>query len=250
MRSLGWIWRREMGWFVRTPAGFGIGVLFLILTGSSFWYMVGQAGMGLLGSASLRPYLEANPLQWVVMLLTVPALTMNLIAGEKESGTIDHLLAAPVGAGQVVAGKFLAALTAYLLLWSLTGLHLVLLARHSSWDPSADLGLVAGLGTLLVLSGLFYLAIGTLCSSLTSSPVLAAVMTMGGMCLVFFLPFLAELTDSRTAQSVAAHISPRHHAAALLGGRLSLAVVAYYLSGAWLMLFAAARALEARMWRA
>ncbi|MFQ5655224.1 MAG: ABC transporter permease, partial [Planctomycetota bacterium] len=46
-------------------------------------------------------------------------LTMRLISEELRSGTIEPLMTAPVSEGQVVLGKYLAALTFYVFLWFL-----------------------------------------------------------------------------------------------------------------------------------
>ena len=47
-------------------------------------------------------------------MLVLPLLTMRLLAEERKLGTLELLWTFPVRDGEVLAGKFLAALVAYL----------------------------------------------------------------------------------------------------------------------------------------
>ena len=55
----------------------------------------------------------------MVLLFFMPMLTMRLFAEEKKSGTIELLLTYPVRDGEVLAGKYAAALALYLILLGL-----------------------------------------------------------------------------------------------------------------------------------
>src|SRR5262245_51033612 len=56
----------------------------------------------------------------VVLLFFIPMLTMRLFAEEKRSGTMELLLTYPLRDGEVLAGKFLAALTLYVFILLVT----------------------------------------------------------------------------------------------------------------------------------
>src|SRR5262245_65647393 len=75
----------------------------------------------------------------VIMLLMMPLLTMRLFAEEKKSGTIELLLTYPVRDGEVLLGKYLAALGVFAGMLTLTLLYPALVAWATSleWGPLA-----------------------------------------------------------------------------------------------------------------
>ena len=111
----------------------------------------------------------------VVLLFFIPMLTMRLFAEERKSGTIELLLTYPVRDGEVLAGKYLAALALYVLLLALTLLYPGLVAYFTrvEWGPI----LTGYLG--LVLTGAAFLAVGVLVSSLTENQIVAGFGTFG-----------------------------------------------------------------------
>ena len=58
----------------------------------------------------------------VLLLLVMPLVSMRAISGERQAGTLQLLLAAPLSAGEIVLGKFLGALGFGLLALGLLGL--------------------------------------------------------------------------------------------------------------------------------
>ena len=111
----------------------------------------------------------------LVVLLTLPILSMRLLSEEFRAGTFSLLLSAPVSMTQITLGKYLALLGFLgILLLLVTLMPLSLLA-----GGGLDLGKLAAalLGTALVVAGLA--AVGLYLSSLTSRPAVAAVTTYG-----------------------------------------------------------------------
>ena len=74
----------------------------------------------------------------VIMLLMMPILTMRLFSEEKKSGTIELLLTYPVRDGEVLLGKYLAALAVFVAMLVLTLAYPLIMAwvTRSSWDRS------------------------------------------------------------------------------------------------------------------
>ncbi|HHV84068.1 MAG TPA: ABC transporter permease subunit, partial [Tepidanaerobacter syntrophicus] len=50
----------------------------------------------------------------VVLIFAVPALTMKLLAGEEQAGTMEFLLTSPISVFQLIIGKYLASLVFFL----------------------------------------------------------------------------------------------------------------------------------------
>jgi ABC-2 type transport system permease protein len=167
----------------------------------------------------------------VLLLLVMPLVSMRAISGERQAGTLQLLLAAPVGAGEIVLGKFLGALAFGLLALGL----LALMPATLLVGTSLDLGkLLAGLLGLALLLGALT-AIGLLLSTLVTQPAAAAAGTFG-------LLLLLWVADSGApSDSALAWISLSHHLQPFLRGIIDSADVAYYL-----LVIAASLALSAR----
>lgn len=107
----------------------------------------------------------------IVLLMSVPLLTMRLIAEERRNKTMAMLMSAPVSMTQIVLGKFLATV-AFLAL--VAGL-ITLMALSLLMGGKLDYGLLASnLLGLLLLTGSFA-SVGLFMSCLTTHPVVAAV---------------------------------------------------------------------------
>ena len=113
----------------------------------------------------------------VILIFIVPFLTMRLIAEEKHSRTIELLYTTPTTPGDIVFGKYLAAVTILLCTLALTLIYPILiqvLAKDSSGVEWRSV-LLGYLG--LFLLGAAYMALGLFISSLTESQVVAALIT-------------------------------------------------------------------------
>src|SRR6202022_410792 len=90
---------------------------------------------------------------FVLFLLTVPIITMRLIAEERKLGTMEVLLTWPTTEGQVVLAKFVASMSLTVLMLALSGAYAIVLGVYGKthWGPifSGYLGLVF-LGAALV----------------------------------------------------------------------------------------------------
>src|SRR6185312_3153812 len=106
----------------------------------------------------------------IVLLMSVPLLTMRLIAEERRNRTMTMLMSAPVSMTQIVLGKFLAtaiflaigALGAFLVLWLIniaasdpaSPVHLFSLLKHFEGFMNGTVGL-SDLIYFAVLSAVF-----------------------------------------------------------------------------------------------
>src|SRR5690348_17685109 len=66
---------------------------------------------------------------YVLFLLTVPIITMRLVAEERRLRTIEVLLTAPVSEALVVFAKYLASLSLVLLMLVLSGAYAIKIGR-------------------------------------------------------------------------------------------------------------------------
>jgi ABC-2 type transport system permease protein len=106
-----------------------------------------------------------------ISALLLPALTMRLWAEDLKTRTFELWMTLPLAAWQVVVGKYLAALT----VWVVFLLGTLPIVVMLTWLGEPDLGLIAsGYVGALLLGGLF-LAIGLFASALSSDQVVAFV---------------------------------------------------------------------------
>ena len=111
----------------------------------------------------------------VILIFAAPAITMRLLAGEEQDGTIEFLLTSPITIPQLILGKYLASLGLFLVIIVLTFIFPGILLNISTPDKGVLLATYIGFFLLIAT----YLAVGVLCSSLTSSQVIASISSFG-----------------------------------------------------------------------
>ncbi len=157
--------------------------LFLLLMGL-FLFIFPETSIFDYGYATLDKFFELAP--WILLML-IPAITMRSLSDEFRTGTWELLRTRPVTLGQIVGGKFLAALGVGLL--SLLPACLYIFTIHAlSLNQSIDTGSIAGafIG-LILLTGVF-VAIGIFCSSITNNPIIGFLLGAFG-CFVVYIGF-------------------------------------------------------------
>ena len=112
-----------------------------------------------------------------IFLLVVPILTMRLFTEEKRQHTDILLLSSPVSITGIVLGKYMAAVTVFLLTLIITMLYPLLLSFHGTMDWAQIWGTYVGFFFL----GSAFIAIGTFMSEVAESQTTAAILTFCGL---------------------------------------------------------------------
>src|SRR5215470_17844035 len=133
----------------------------------------------------LRPLLHNMS---VLLIFTVPAITMRMFPEEKRSGTYELLLTSPVRVSEIVLGKFLGGLVLVLIMVALSGLFGVLLLAFG--NPELPMMLTGYFG--LALMATVFLALGTLVSSFTDNVVIAYVGALFALLVLYTIGWLGE----------------------------------------------------------
>jgi ABC-2 type transport system permease protein len=234
--------RRELGAYLRTISGYIVAAAALLIQGI-LWNAI---AMGTDHSRYSSEVLSA--FFWVysgVIMTASVFLSMRLLAEERLTGTIVLLDSSPVRERDIVLGKFASALL-FLILMTLPSVFMPLLILVNG---KLSYGHVAAGYLGLFLLGGASLAIGILASSLTRSPLVAAIVSGGmlvGMILLFPLGSLVE----RPLNEVLLALGIWHrHFPPFQAGMIHLRDVIYYLAVMYFALFLATRVLEVRRWR-
>ncbi|HSL81606.1 MAG TPA: ABC-2 transporter permease [Thermoanaerobaculia bacterium] len=241
------IFQRELRAYFLSPLAYVVLCFLLVMNGIIFALILVALNDPLQPPGRpLDLFFGGTFLFWLVVLFAAPVLTMRLLAEERRSGSIEVLMTAPVTEGQVVLGKYLAALVFYAFLWLPTVTYAGIVALHSE----IDWGVVAAgyLGVLLI--GALFLAIGLFASALTSNQIIAAVMSFAILLGVTCLTFLEYFVNAPVAKEALAFISfPEHMSGEFAKGIVDTRRLVFYLAATGFFLFLTGRALESGKWR-
>jgi len=180
----------------------------------------------------------------LILVFLTPLLTMRLLAEEKKNGTDELLYTSPLTIGQIVLGKYLAALV---LLAVMLGLTALLSVFAFAWgNPELAPWLTGYLG--LFLMGGACIGVGMFFSSLTENQIVAGVLSLLTLLLFFLLHWISTL-GSGAWQSVVNYLAFSSHLEDMTRGILDTKDVAYYVSVSFFGLFLAHSVLQSRRWR-
>lgn len=108
-----------------------------------------------------------------VFLISVPILTMRVLAEERKQKTDQILLTSPVSIEGIVLGKYLALVTIYLIPIVIMCFYPLIMGKYGTVSYSASYTAIFG----FFLLGIANLAVGVFISSITESQVIAAVLS-------------------------------------------------------------------------
>ncbi len=164
-----------------SPIAYAVAAVFLVLSGYTF-----AITLIVSKQASLVHIFFQLAMQ---LVLLVPLLTMRQFAEERRAGTLELLLTSPSPEFHIVLAKFTAVMTVLLAIIALTSAYPLVLAAHGrpDWGPiySGYLGLALLAGALA--------AVGLALSALTSSQVVAGVVSLGAFGMLWAIDSVAAL---------------------------------------------------------
>jgi ABC-2 type transport system permease protein len=233
MRGFLVLWLKEEKALFSSPIAYVLVAVFLLIMGYSFTLAL------FISHAITLVHLFFQ--MFVLFLLTVPIITMRLIAEERKLRTMEVLLTSPATETQIVLAKFAASMSLILLMLVLSGAYAVVLAIYGQpdWGPifSGYLGLVL-LAAALV-------GVGLLTSALTNNQIIAALLSLSTFLLLWIIDEYGYLLPD-PFDSLVVNLSLSVHFKPFATGSMYLSDVAFYLSAAMLSLFLSVRALA---WR-
>lgn len=238
MRNVMAIFRREFAGYFDSPLAYIIVPVFLGLVGGFSLFFQDVLAEGV---ASMRTVFF-----WcaVFFLLLIPGVTMRLFAEEQRTGSIEMLVTLPVTEGEMVLGKYLAALALMTAALGLTVTYPITLSQLGALDWGPVVGGYLG----LFLLGAAFTAIGTAASAMTRSQVVAFLIAV----VVCLLPFASGFALGQVPPSilpVVQYLSFDYHFNNLARGVVDSRNLLYYGSVVALFLHVAVFNLERRRLR-
>ena len=233
-----------VGLFALLVGGFYITILFAFIQQSM--QMEQFAAMGQSQPINVNQYM-IRPLLLnvsVIALFVLPMITMRTYSEEKRSGTIELLLTSPLTDFQIIMGKFLGALTLYIVMLLVTLVHVAVLFRYGQpeWQSIAS-----GYLGLLLMGGTF-ISVGLFLSSTTKNQIVAGMLTFGVLLLLWIVSWFSDSAPP-TVAAVLRYLSITEHFDDFAKGIIDTTHLVYYLSFIAFGLFLTVRSVDIERWR-
>ena len=242
MRATSIVFRRELAAYLRSPIGYVIGALLLLVCGILFQAQALGEGKQL-SAVVLQRFFQFSSGTTVVAAV---ALSIRLVAEERQTHTMVLLNTSPVRDAEIILGKFLAAFV-FLAGITLMSVYMPLLIKVHGKITASQVA-VGYIGLFLI--GSASLAIGIFASALARQQLVAAAL---GASLTGIMYLLFELAKKLPSPLDGAfedlglwHV---HFQGSFLQGVFSLKDVVYYLAVTYFFLLLAIKTLEAKRWQ-
>lgn len=181
---------------------------------------------------------------FTVVLFIIPILTMRLMSEDKKLKTDQLLLTAPISRTALVMGKYLAAVSVYIL----SILSTMLVAAVINFFHEPEWPVIFGHFLGLLLFGVTLIAICLFLSSLTESQVIAAIGGFAVSFLLMLIDTLAPIIPLKPISATLVSISFQNRYSSFTLGIINLADVVFFLSVTFLFLVFTIAVLDRRRW--
>ncbi|MDR2009081.1 MAG: gliding motility-associated ABC transporter permease subunit GldF [Bacteroidales bacterium] len=243
---MGTLFIKEIKDFFSSVTGYLVVVVYLLINSMFMWIFRGSLNIFDIGLANIDTIFVISP--WVFLFL-VPAITMNMFAGELKSGTMELLLTRPLTEFHIVFAKYLASVV--LVLISLLPTLFYLLSINLLADPvgNVDFGAIFGSYIGLFFLAAVYSAIGLFASSLSKNAIISFLLS-ALLCYIFFLGFenLAFLASSGKISDFIISLGINDHYRSMSRGVIDTRDIVYFLSVISIFIFLTKLRLESRKW--
>lgn len=209
MRSASLVAKRELGSFFVSPLAYVVLTSWLAFTGVTFWILTEFYARNAVASGADSPlagFFGGSALFFIPLMVFVPVLTMRLIAGERQSGTLEVLMTAPISESAIVLGKYAAALIMWVTLWAPTSIYVWIISQYGSVDWGAIGASYVGVLAL----GSYFMAVGLLMSAIAPTQIIAAVLSFVALGVLFTVG-IGEYVLDGTLREVCAYLSMWGH---------------------------------------
>ncbi|MCP4570972.1 MAG: ABC transporter permease [bacterium] len=216
------IFRREFAAYFNSPIAYIFIIAFLVLNGGLF-----MTSFFLQAAADLRAFFGNLPF---FLIFFIPAVSMRLWAEDKRLGTFELLMTLPIRAGDVMLGKYLAALAFYLV--ALAGTLPLPIMVAALGNPDVGAMWSGYLGAALL--GALYLAVGTFTSGLMRDQISAVILGIMA-CFVVFIVGVAGVAATidgwlpGVGSFLQQYVGLSGHYDMMLRGVISLADMTYFM---------------------
>ena len=237
MRNILTIYKKEFFSYFTTPMAYIFLVVFALVNGyffSNTFFLIGQS--------DLRTLFNIVPM---VYLFFIPAITMGLIAKEKNLGTMEVLSTLPIKDFELVLGKYLSSLSLIVVGLIFTDIHLITLMKFGT---NIDYGAIFSGYLGLFFVGGVYAAIGIFASSLFDNQVVSFIIAVF-IVLMFFLFDKLLIFVPSILSGLIQYLSVDYHFSNIARGVIDSRNIIYFISIIGIFLFLTVQVLNSRRWK-
>ena len=250
------ILKKELLIYFTSPIAYVVIAVFILIMGFLFYTIVEDAtrrSAQMMQMQGALPPINLNNFIFrpvfgnmsVILMLTLPLLTMRLISEEKKNKTFELLMTSPVSLSAIILGKFLAAMTVFTLMLALTGYMPMIMGYYGSihWMP-----ILAGYLGIWIIGGVF-ISVGLFASSLTENQIISSILSFGIILLLWLIGWMALSLSDSFMGPLLTYISIGEHSQNFIKGILDTRDLAYLGSLIIFGLFLTHRVLESHYWK-
>jgi len=237
MRTIYTIFKKEFFSYFTSPMAYIFLVVFSLINGyffSNTFFLIGQS--------DLRSLFNIVPM---VYLFFIPAITMSLIAKEKNTGTMEVLCTLPIKDYELIIGKFISSLSLILVGLIFTSIHLITLMNFGT---NVDYGAIFTGYLGLFFVGALYASIGTFASSLFDNQVVSFIVAVFIVMIFFLFDKLLIFVPSFIAGFIQ-YLSVGFHASSISRGVIDSRNIIYFISLVGFFLLMTIQILNSRKWK-
>ncbi|MCL2708065.1 MAG: ABC transporter permease subunit [Defluviitaleaceae bacterium] len=184
------IYKKEIKTYFTQMTGY-IFLTFMVLLTAIYFVLINVFGMD-------PRYYAVLSGTTILFFVLIPTLTMRLFSEESRHKTDQLLYTCPLSIGQIVLGKFFAAVSLFLIGMAATVLFPFILSRYGELPVSQIAGAFIG----FILIGICFVAVGLFISVLTDNQIIAAVATFATLFALFIMDAIANSMPVQTAPSL------------------------------------------------
>lgn len=179
-----------------------------------------------------------------LFLLSIPVLSMRILADERKQKTDQLILTAPVSVGRIVLGKYLAMAAIFLIPVAGICIFPIFLQKFGTVPMAESYAAILA----FALYGLTCMAVGILVSSFTESQVIAAVLSFAILFITYMMQGIESLI-SQTGNVVTKFLSIfdfQTRFSNMTNGILDITSIVYFVSVIALLLFLTTQSIQKR----
>ena len=227
--------KKDFRQYFTSPVGYVCVAVVLALYGFFYYEVISTRSSGYI------PGIYSSMLVWCMMI--IPILTMRTFNEEEKNRTDQLLLTSPVSIPGIVTGKFAAAA----LVFTIMTLGSLLPCFFISAFGSPPWALIIGNVIASLAYGFAMIAIGLFVSSMTSSQIIAAIITFAVSMMLILIDHIPG--GNTLLNKAAGWISFRARYDSFAQGRFCICDLAFFISVIAIFLFLTVRRIESRRWR-
>jgi len=228
------VFKKEFSGYFFSSFGFVFIGIFLLISGITFstYNLIGMRGdmNGMFGIFSN------------ISIMTFPILTMKLFSEERRLGTEQLLLTSKLKCWQIVVGKYLAALSLFLIALMGTIIYVGIIKTYGN----PNLGSIVGSYTGFILLGSAFIAMSMFASSIFENQITSAIGSFGILFISVIIGSLGKSLQIPILKDVLSFLSVTTKYESITRGILTLEPIVYYIFFSIFFVFLTTKTLEKR----